>query len=196
MTRTASAVLLAFLLVPVLASADSTHISNGPFTNWSYGWKTSPTGSFTPFTSRTLESPGYLQWTDGVQNYPSIRFNNTNTRLVSGSTYRFPRNQLMLHPDSTGRMPVVRWTADGSGTYQIQGLFAGLDSYGYRTVFIVVNSGTSATVVNQTLSGASVNPFSLSYTLAFGDTVDFVVSDGGNGYGFDSTGLSAIITEL
>ncbi|MET0401832.1 MAG: hypothetical protein ABW123_05485 [Cystobacter sp.] len=41
-----------------------------------------------------------------------------------------------------------------------------------------------------------MNPFSLSYTLAFGDTVDFVVSDGGNGYGFDSTGLSAIITEL
>lgn len=194
------AALLALLLVPALASADSTHISTGPVTNWSYGWKTTPTGSFTPLTVRFTSASGTPFWTDGSQSGPSVGFNNSNTTATSSSgSYHLPRNQLQLHPDNSGKKAVVRWTAEAAGKYQIQGLFNGVDSYGYRDVYIVVNSsasGTSVTLFNQILSGSAVSTFSLNSTLASGDTVDFVVGDGGNGYYFDATGLSALITEL
>lgn len=99
----------------------------------------------------------------------------------------------MLHPSNDGRLAVVRWVAESSGTYQIQGLFEGLETCGYRNVYIVVNS---AVVFKQTISGTTVNPFSLQYGLTTGNTVGFEVDDGGNQYYCDAVGLSALITDL
>lgn len=183
--------LCGFLLSPVLAFADSTHISNGPVTNWSYGWKTAPAGGFTSFHGRSTVF-GLPALSDG--SYPFAVFNNTNaTVTVPGKEFHLPRNQVAIHPSNDGKLAVVRWTADFAGAYQVQGLFDGLETCGYRNVYIVVDS---VTVFNQQLGGLSINPFSFRFDLSSGSTVDFEVDDGGNQYYCDSVGVSALITNL
>lgn len=185
--------LLVLTLSPVLARADSTHIATGPVSNWSYGWKNVPIGSFTPFQSR-FSVFGMPAWFDGAQPYPYVAFNNSYTTVTApGAGFRVPKNQVVLHPSNEGRLSVVRWTADSNGTYLIQGSFSGLEGCGYRNVYIVVNS---VVVFSQPLGGTAINPFTLQYGLATGTTVDFEVDNGGNGYTCDGVGLSALITAL
>jgi hypothetical protein len=185
--------MFALFFTPMLAYADSTHVAIGPVTNWSYGWKNTPTGDFTLFQGR-FTFVGLPAWYSGTQGYPYAVFNNTNkAAVVSGKDFRLPRNQIMLHPSNDGRLAAVRWVAESSGAYQIQGLFEGLETCGYRSVYVVVNS---AVVFKQTNSGTAVNPFSFQYDLTAGNTVDFEVDDGGNQYYCDGVGLSALITDL
>jgi hypothetical protein len=185
--------LLVLILSPVVAKADSTHIATGPVTNWSYGWKNAPIGSFTPFQGR-FSVFGMPAWFDGAQPYPYVAFNNSNTTVTApGTGFRVPKNHVMLHPSNEGRLSVVRWTSDSNGTYQIQGLFSGLEGCGYRNVYIVVNS---VVVFSQPLGGTAINSFSLLHGLASGGTVDFEVDNGGNGYTCDGVGLSVLITAL
>lgn len=173
--------MFALLLAPMAAHADSTHIATGPVTNWSYGWKNSPTGNFTLFPSRST-AYGLPSWHNGGQGYTPILVNNTNKKVtVPGTDFVIPRNQISLHPSNEGQLAVVRWVADSNGIYQIQGLFQGLESCGY---------------LKQTLSGKAMSTFSLQQSLVAGNTVDFQVDDGGNQYYCDSVGLSALLTDL
>ncbi|HZH14889.1 MAG TPA: hypothetical protein VE057_11095 [Archangium sp.] len=191
--------LLPLVMLPGAAFADSTHISTGPVTNWSYGWKSSPTGTFTPFTLR-MAYYGLPGWSyDPAASYPGyyplVAFNNTNaTTTYSGLNFRVPRQQLVLHPGNDAKAATVRWTADGSGQYQIQGLFNGLDTCPTSVVYIVLNSATM--LFTQTLNGPAVVTFNLSQALSPNDTLDFIVDNGGNGLWCDTVGLSAMITSL
>jgi hypothetical protein len=101
---------------------------------------------------------------------------------------------LNLHPSCFANLSVVRWTAPASGWFSVVGLFQGIDTRNTTTdVHIVHNSAT-------TLLGADINGFSDQATFNFvryftsGDTLDFGVGLGSDGYfNADSTGLAVTI---
>jgi len=185
--------LLAVAMLPGKGSADSTHIPTGPLNNWSYGWKPSPFGSFTPLSNRTTYY-GLPAWNlPGGSIYPIVAFNNTGKKVV-GTNFGIPPNQLLLHPSNDGKMATVRWVAQSGDRYMIQGLFNGLQTCGSTRVHVVLNSTT--TLFTGSTSGAAITTFTVEHPLASGDVLDFVVDDGGNGYTCDPVGLAVMITNL
>jgi hypothetical protein len=116
-----------------------------------------------------------------------------------------PPDMLNLHPGSMDEKSVVRWTAPKAATVMIAGRFEGIDNFGTPTdgdgtttdVAEVKNTNTAPPLFSDDINsyGDEV-PFSITTTVAAGDTIDFVVGLGGNTYSNDSTGLSATISTL
>ncbi len=99
-----------------------------------------------------------------------------------------------MHPGGDNSYSVTRWTAPEDGIFQISGFFSGQNP-GYPTStddHILVN-GTASVNINIHSFNIPTN-FTLGVALSTGDTVDFAVGPGGNGYAGDSTALSATIT--
>jgi RHS repeat-associated protein len=169
------------------------HNPNG---SWSYGYKTTATSAFTPFSSNAnLFGGGLDSWSQGYC-CPMI------TRNATGTTYTYPgapsvvqpADVLNLHPGPSGEKSVVRWTAQTAGTYTISGRFQGIDTAGTTTDVTIQQNGTAVYSNNINGYGNQVT-FSLSVTVNVGDTIDFQVGYGSNNtYYSDSTGLSATIT--
>jgi len=98
-----------------------------------------------------------------------------------------------MHPGPQGQQTVVRWTAPSSGTFNISGRFEGIAGGHATTDVHVMHNSTS--IFDGYVNGlGSVVPYSMQRTVTAGDTIDFVVGDGGNAYWSDSTGLGATIT--
>jgi len=92
---------------------------------------------------------------------------------------------------------VLRWTAPASGNYQVKAVFWGDDFAGPTTTDVhVLHNGVR--IYSGEVSGfgpSSDQSFMSTISVAAGDTIDFAVGYGTDGnYGFDSTGVSAVIT--
>jgi hypothetical protein len=185
---------------------------NGP---WSYGWSSALSTAFTLhteyFASLNLQTAqmvdaglGPSAWTSGTlggQLDPGAFFNGTGMVYVvaaPGGTGTLQPNQLMLHPGPSGQYSIARWTAPRTETVQIQVTFSGLTSNGTSTTTDdhVRHNGADFTMGAGSLNlGGAPNTFSFSHSVdvTASDTLDFAVGDGGNGYSFDWTGVSAKI---
>ena len=172
-------------------------IASNPSGKWSYGYTDSVGGTFSLLTDTMAAELGYLDSWLGPSGFPKVEHNSSGTTHSFGSV-NFPADALIMHP-AAGAESVVRWTAPAGGTYAIQGFFEGQDFGGPTStdVHIRLNSSTALwdSAINGTLGNGYGVPltFALTQTLAGGDTIDFVVGNGGNGYFFDSTGLVVTI---
>jgi Tol biopolymer transport system component len=173
--------------------------TQNPHGVWSYGYRASSGSGLTLYTKH--DKPwgcGVDRWYPEGASEPMIAYNGTG-QTASCLTINHPSDVLNVHPGPAGEKSVVRWRAPSSGTVKIEGRFEGIDtdtSVGGTTsdVAVVHNSATN-------LFSASVNgfgaktPFSITRTVAAGDTIDFSVGYGSNAtHSNDSTGLSVTIT--
>ena len=126
-----------------------------------------------------------------------VNHNNSGTTQIGSSTVTVLPNVVNLHPASSGAEAVVRWTAPATATYTVDGFFEGVDFAGPTTtdVHVLLNSSTSAELLSQTIH-SYLDPVPIRFTLALsaGDTIDFVVGNGGNGYSNDITALVVTIS--
>ena len=164
-----------------------------PSVPWSYGYTNTLGGSLIPFTEyRAGDVEAWLL--AGLD--PSVSRSTTGNDVVCCSnTLVYPADMLVLHPGPSGQQSVVRWTAPVSGVYAIAGHFKGVNTTPTTTdAHIRLNSSTS--LFSETIADYYVpHPFSISQSMAAGDTIDFVVGYGTNGNHLsDSTGLAGTIT--
>ena len=164
-------------------SVDFETNTTNPNSVWSYGYDPASISGyqFRPFDQRT-DGGYYVGWTDSTyisSGAPAIWKN-----LGSSTIYGVLPGQVSLHPGpaSNGDAAILRFTAPQSTTYDVLGQFFGGDS-GDTDAQIVRNDS-----LFQSLGSTTNNPnFSISNLfLATGDTLDFVIGNGGS-FSADST---------
>ena len=121
---------------------------------------------------------------------PNVTFN-TLSFAVSAPWATWPGKQLALHPGPNGEYSAVRWTAPVAGPYTITAVFTGIGSSSTTDVHIFV-AGKSVADNDLTRLGDKAAS-RRDVTLAAGSVVMFVVGRGTNGYGGDTTALTAAI---
>jgi hypothetical protein len=169
---------------------------------WSYGYSTTLGGPVTLFT--TVNSSGTVDYWGGT---PGVFFNHDPSNWANLATWHLAPQQLGLHPGPSGEYAVLRFTAPSAGSYMIDAVFAGADNgsgdmnyqpsgYPYTTTDVHVLFGS-------TTWGGGVSGYQATSTfnsgtvaLAQGQTVDFAVGFGGNGYVFDMTALDVRINDV
>jgi len=175
----------------------SVNTNPGPGGTWRYGYTTTLGGSYTLYTGTAYDANCRTWWVS--TNQELVEKNITGTDFLYTSIYVLAPGArfLMMHPGAAGEYSITRWTAVTSGTYQIASTFKSL-RVGYvptTTDVHVLKSGSS--VFNGAINSYepwSDQCFTRTMSLNAGDTIDFVVGTGGNGYGYDTTGLRAAIT--
>ena len=181
-----------------------------PNGSWSYGSRSSAASSaFVPFSisgvyphwlPATQNVEGWMGPTvDGDGNLPCVLENFGNTPATySGTEVTLRPGVMVLDPaEGSSAYSVVRWTAPQSGTYLLSTLFAGLDPTGTTTDVHVVMDGDSlfdGNILGGLGAATNVQEYSTTINVTTGDTIDFAVGPGGNGYYSDSTTLSASLT--
>ena len=159
-------------------------------------------GAFTPnpdFIATVF--PGAAAWGVGSNtgSLPLI-IQNTTSSTVTYNTVVQPNDLLNLQPGPSGQWSTVRFVSPRAGTYTIEGRWQGLDSASTDVHIRYINAAPGGTGASQSLYSDTVhflnttNPFSLTRLMAAGDTLDFIVGDGGNGYDHDSTGLAVTLS--
>jgi hypothetical protein len=162
---------------------------NNPFGDLSYGTKTSPSAtSLTLFDAHAVVSTfDVLYSSTSPTGYdPNVAFDTSNGH------FNFGPGNAPTNLDST-----VRFTAPTAGLYTVTLTFSDGTPGTATTDVHLVENGTSlfsGTITPGPTTATYSTPTPL--TLAFGATLDFVVGNGGNGYGGDTTSLVATITEI
>lgn len=164
-----------------------------------YGYTDSPGSPLIPYRAGFVDSPvpGVERFTDGANDCPVVIRNTTGAPASYVGTITQPADMLNLHPGPAGQYCVVRFIAPSAGTYRLLGSFQGID-FGYgqtnTNVGLLLNSNAASPLFSGNVMGFdATQPFDLSVRLEAGQTLDFFVGLGGNGYYSDSTGLKAII---
>lgn len=187
-----------FANATIMNAFDDFSTTSNPSGNWSYGYTSSVGGAFTLLTS-SLNLGGGLEgwgWDGGAD--PFIISNTSGSSATSGGTV-YAANALAVHPSFQGEQAVVRFTATISSLISLDAFFFDVsDTSGGgafpATVDLHVlhnNSALFTSFLNNAQMSSDYSTSSLFLTI--GDTIDFVVGDGGNGYGFDHTQLNAVI---
>lgn len=158
-------------------------VTNGnPNGVWTYGWRNGTT--FTPYTDSWNTPGSSMGWRGNVggDGTPLIWKN-----LSSSTSYGVQPGQVSLHPSPAGDASIARWTDPGgiNSSITINGQFFPGDS-GVMDVAIVKNGDWTNLLWSSVDSGA----FSLSTTVAAGDTIDFAVY---GSYAYGNTPLDARI---
>jgi hypothetical protein len=169
-------------------------VTNNPNGVWSYGYSTTFRSPFIfyPYSGINLMSGSELDVWAPALGFPALYHNPTSNRYINGTQSIGP-GEFGFHPGPSGEYSVLRFSAASSGHYLIQGYFFGQDPHPTSTdVHLLVNE-VSAFDGYVNAFGTGPN-FLFLETLNAADLVDFTVGYGGNGYGFDSTGLSASLT--
>jgi hypothetical protein len=178
----------------VYDAVDDFSPSQNPSGPWSYGYRASGGGAFSPLTSNDnvygLPAGMHTWYLPGVWNLPAVIHNGTGTSQSYFGAVQ-PTTVLNLYPGANGEKSVVRWTAQGPGTAQIAGRFEGLDAT--TTGVSVVKNGSTSLFTGNITGLSNQAPFSLSLTVVAGDTIEFQVYYNGD-VQHDSTGLAANVT--
>ena len=190
--------------------------TNQKVAQWSYGYRTAVAGqAFVAFTPQEHINAFESEEVEGF----SIPANgllvaaNTGSADVLLSGESQPAQpllpaQMLLHPGSDGRFPVVRWTAPEAGTYNIAARWRDLDaSSGNGASAHVVENGNEI-AGRPAPFGASAQPGGFtgfawknggaaslppqSRILNAGDTVDFVLTSNGDNAA-DLTAFTAVV---
>ena len=177
------------------SAADDFSSSNNPNGAWSYGWSATLGSTFNLDTTSTnsYQATGLIGWLGNQEpgGYPFVLDNDTASTILFGSATAVQPGQLLEHPGD-GYHAVVRWIAPFSGMYGISATFSGLSSAGDSVDVHILHNGTP--IFNSAVFGSpSPTSYSAITNLVVGDTIDFVVGDGGNGKNEDATALSATI---
>ena len=186
------------------AFADFSALSNpGPQGVWSYG-STNTLGSFHLYPSRTQLVYGdywHMNWPGGRPNEPTVTRNGSGVAQYysdsNGQVIFPPEEFLHVHPGPSGLYSIVRWSTPADGLYRLDTTFKSLRLNGVPTTTDIHVLYNSSSIYDGFVYGHYDDPVSsiLAWLrLDAGDTIDFVVGDGGNGYTCDSTGLRAAIT--
>jgi hypothetical protein len=168
--------------------------SNNPNGVWSYGWAYySSAFNLDTISTNMYNGLGLSGWLAGLDasGNPYSLFNGTaNPILLANTTYQ--PGQLSEHPGASNEVAIVRWTAPSAGIFSISATFSGLSAFGDSVDVHILHNGIS--FFNSTVTGSpSPTSYSSAQSILAGDTIDFVVGNGGNGANEDTTGLSATI---
>jgi hypothetical protein len=168
--------------------------SNNPNGVWSYGWAYYNSAfNLDTISTNMYSGTGLSGWLAGLDlsGNPYSLFNGTASPILLALTTYQP-GQLSEHPGVSNEVAIVRWTAPSAGTFGISATFSGLSAFGDSVDVHILHNGIS--FFNSTVTGS---PSPTSYTgnqsILAGDTIDFMVGNGGNGANEDTTGLSATI---
>ena len=197
--RVLAFVMIAALFAVPFTMADSlvgdfSTVSN-PNGQWAYGVANALGG---PLSLYTLVGSGdcgapLMGW-DNTASPPYVLANKSGAPARCTTSALVPDNFLDLHPSSTGQYSVVQWTAPGTGSMRIDGLFQGLDFVGPTSTDVhILMNGSSIWDANIDSYNVPV-PFDFVVGVQTGDTIDFAVGFGSNkNYYYDSTGLQGSI---
>ena len=192
------------LVVLALPSAAQSYNAAGDFSAtsnpngaWSYGYSYGVGSAFILDTTNTaFYAPGVpLSGWLGNENpapftgYPYALHNGTAGLATNNVFTVYQPGQLAESPGDSNECSVIRWTAPTSGTFNIAATFSGLSSQGDSADVHILLDGTP--IFNSIVGGPAT--FSGLQSITAGDTVDFVVGNGGNGGNEDTTALSATI---
>lgn len=161
---------------------------------WEYGFTQSLGSPLTTYVQMGSEL-GLSLWRTVNGSSPYVARNGTGSDISDGGgLIVYPANDfLVLHPGPAAEASVVRWTAPTAGTHEISTIFNSANSLGATTDVHVLHNAVSI-FDGAITGGGDVELFSQTRALAAGDTIDFVVGDGGNGNESGSTGLKATVT--
>lgn len=186
---------------PIFDVADDFSIASNPNGAWSYGFASSLGGPFTRFTNKTtgLFNPNFRAWGHNVEFHPFVAYNSAATNQ-QGSGLNLDAGTIGFHPGRgfPGLFGVIRWTSPSAGDFDVAAAFQGRDPRGTTTdVHILLNDVSLLDgVINRAFGPGSGPSYSDILSLNAGDTIDFVVGNGGNNFFNDSTGLDATITAI
>lgn len=171
-------------------------IASNPAGTWSYGWTPTLGGAFTLY-DRNVDTLGNATlWNATAPRsslVPAAWNNPTNSSIQPAGLD--PAQSAAFHPGESGEFSVFRFTVPSSGSYDISGAMTVIDS-GDTRGYVVIN-GAAIFDTGEMHQADGAHAFSLTATLASGDTVDFVVGLGtSNSYYNDSTMLSATLTDV
>ncbi|MBI5708344.1 MAG: PEP-CTERM sorting domain-containing protein [Armatimonadetes bacterium] len=163
--------------------ADFSIAGGNPNGAWTYGWQGSLGGALTNFTT-SADTGAHLVWyTPGMGADTPAAFLNHSGSTINGIL----SGEAALHSGLNGELGVARLTVANAGTATVNGAF-GAGDIGAVDVHVMHN-GASLMSAYGTYSQES---FALSFAVAAGDTIDFVVGPN-NGFHYDSTPLAATI---
>ena len=153
---------------------------------WLYGTKTAMTdATVTPFADYTAVG------SDGISRWSTLA---TETALVpaafknatTNGSHGIAPGEAALHGGIDGKIAVAQYTVPTTGTYSLSGLFGAGDS-GKVDLFVRYGGSNVLALFDQ----AGTVPFSFSRAFNAGDTIEFGVGIGTDGFGSDSTPLVA-----
>lgn len=168
---------------------------------WHYGYSTALGGALILHTS-TSAHPAYAgidNWhTDLGYGVPVILRNSTADAVTNNTgTIVLTAGQLASHPGTGGEFSVVRFTSPEAGLFNVSGAFLGADLVGASTDVHILLNGSAVFDGNVFGFGAgSGTSFNSNWSLAAGDTLDFVVGWGNGDFTSDATSVSAVITQV
>lgn len=176
-------------------------ITNGnPNGAWSYGYKSTVTGSFTAFdtamnlTFRTANFDSWFSSTVDTINISKLISGTLNG--VNGGVGGVAIGDVSMHGSADGRLATARYTVGTSGLFDLSGFFKsgdGTNSFGKIDGYLYHNSTQLYSVLN---TGVTQN-FSLSsVSLTAGDTLDLMVGIGNDTYLYDTTPVNLSITPV
>ena len=160
---------------------------------WSYGYSASDTdNAFTPYLDRSTlgacNGATYEVWQEPSQSH-----------MIRGTDIPWcpdvPVDAIYVHPSSTGRRTVLRWTAPAAGTYQINGVFQRQNPSATTDIKVLHNAAEPAIFAASLLSTPTQHAFAPTVTVAAGDTIDFSVGFGNGGYHSDGSAIAVTISQ-
>lgn len=167
-------------------------VSQNPNGQWSYGWSQMLGGNFRAFNLSTQIDglPNFKVWTAATP-YSLFVGKNTSNVQIYWPFANIPSQTVVFHPGQNSEKSIARWTAVSAGQVEI------------AVTFRLAESGTVDVHVQK--NGSDIFTDALTYgtrpsvsatkviSLQVGDTLDFVVGEGGNGYLADTTLLTAAV---
>ncbi|MFA6133844.1 MAG: PEP-CTERM sorting domain-containing protein [Phycisphaerae bacterium] len=167
--------------------------TSNPSGAWSYGQAAS-IGSFEIFPWHGTDGSGGPVWSsrsDFLTVTPTLA--NVWKNTTSTVHYGAQPGQVTLHPmQNESKMAVVRWTSDYDGDATITGSF-GQGDYGAVGLYIAKTASSGTTTFFSIPSTDSTLSFNITTSILVGDKIDFLVSTGGDGGGWDTTPLDVTI---
>jgi hypothetical protein len=161
---------------------------------WQYGSTNGFNGQLTLFTEQSVYK-GLEAWSRG-QADPNVVKNPTGV-IVQHDTAPIdypPQDYLHVHPGPSDEPCLLRWTAPTAGTYLVSAEFISLNmAPGATTGVHIVDDGGSL-FDGDVVGPTDTESYSMQHDFRVGDVVDFVVTEGTNGYTSDSTGVQATLT--
>ena len=153
-------------------------------------------GTFTLFTEAITDNELQAWRHPGIID-PNVVKNPTDEPLQHPTApIVFPaQDYLHVHPGPTDEPSLLRWTAPADGAYWVDAEFISLNTDG-ATTGVHIRHGDAALLDGEIMRPTDVVAYAELHQLSAGDVIDFIVSDGGNGYASDSTGVRATVTAM
>ena len=164
---------------------------------WQYGGVALDGSGFIRDTDNTgsINAGAIIAWKT-PNSLGGITFNTSGVNQYYNIHTNQPADELGMFA-GTGDKAILRWLAPASGTYAVTGLFRAIDQSD-ADVAIIKNENVAvgaALFSDIVLGNQNAKPFSLNVTVNAGDTLDFRVGFGNDGFSYSGTSLKVSITQ-